>query len=378
MLISYLWKRMRRHAGEVLLTALTIAVVAVLLLGLHRYYTARQAKLDAAYEEFEIRCTVTNISGSLTTDLDIAAGYLGLFSEGGALFPYAKDIFLLRMIEDVSVTGTPVTLFMTNAPEASAYLEGAFIQYDEGSDGEDFRGNEPVCIVTDSLLRRVTDDGMLTVTTAWGAVSMRVIGSYLGEGEDAVFAAWEPMSALLVENGVAAEAHSMAFTIADNRQLGEAKTALRNYFVPASRTNKTSNMHGLIMDDSLFIDTVVVLERGLALMRVVRVLVYVLSIGISFLIAFLKIRTRKLELAVMRSMGTRSIALYAEVLCEHILMFLFGGVAACCLAIPLGMLSEHNDLSVVGVFMICYLVGVVLAVAQVTSGNIMQTLKGKE
>ena len=170
----------------------------------------------------------------------------------------------------------------------------------------------------------------------------------------------------------------MAFTVADNRQLGEMKTVLRKYFAPASHTNKTSNMHGLVMDDSLFIDTVVVLERGLALMRVVRVLVYVLSIGVSFLIAFLKIRTRKLEFAVMRSMGTRSITLYAEVLCEHILMFLLGGVTACCLAVPWGMLSEQNDLSVVGVFMICYLAGVALAVAQVTSGNIMQTLKGKE
>ena len=207
---------------------------------------------------------------------------------------------------------------------------------------------------------------------------MRVIGSYLSEGENAVFAAWEPMSALLAKSGVAAEAHSMAFTVADNRQLGEAKTTLRKYFAPASHTNKTSNMHGLVMDDSLFIDTVVVLERGLALMRVVRVLVYVLSIGVSFLIAFLKIRTRKLEFAVMRSMGTRSITLYAEVLYEHILMSLLGIVAACCLAVPLGVLSEQNDLSVVGVFMICYLVGVILAVAQVTAGNIMQTLKGKE
>ena len=59
-------------------------------------------------------------------------------------------------------------------------------------------------------------------------------------------------------------------------------------------------------------------------------------------------------------------------------MFLLGAVAACCFAVPLGMLSEQNDLSAVGLFLICYLVGVALAVAQVTSGNIMQTLKGKE
>ena len=144
------------------------------------------------------------------------------------------------------------------------------------------------------------------------------------------------------------------------------------------RSNKASNMHGLIIDDSLFIDTVVVLERSLALMRVVQVMVYVLTVGISFLVAYLGIRGRRLELAVMRSMGTRSLAIYTEVLSEHILFFVMGASVACLLGVLLGLSMTQSILSTVGVFMICYLIGVALAVAQATSGQIMQILKGKE
>ena len=170
----------------------------------------------------------------------------------------------------------------------------------------------------------------------------------------------------------------MAFTLADNHLLGEAKEVFRDFFVPASRTNKTSNMHGLIIDDSLFVDTVVVLERSLALMRVLQPMVYVLSVGISFLVAYLGIRSRRLELAVMRSLGAKSLAIYAEVLCEHILFFLVGTAGAYLVSTLWGIPAKMGDISTVGAFMVCYLLGVALAVAQATSGQIMQTLKGKE
>ena len=105
MFLSYLEKRMRRHMREVFFSILTVAVTVLLLLGLFHYRTAQQKKLDDVYDHFEIRCTVTNISGSRKTDLDIAAGYLGLFEEGGTLFPHVKDVFLLQQ-------GTPASLLL--------------------------------------------------------------------------------------------------------------------------------------------------------------------------------------------------------------------------------------------------------------------------
>ena len=386
MIFGYLFKRLRRHVSEAFLSALIVAVIVLLLLGLHHYYSAQQAKLDAAYENYDIRCTVTNISGSRQTDLNITAGYLGLFEEGGELSLYTEDVFLLRQLNDAVLrrsanadptTGKTVRLYMTNDPQRSAYLEGAVIRYEEDYDSKSFRGEESICIVSERLSMQIGTDSTVFLHTPMGETEARVVGTYLDE-EDTVFVAWQPMAVQLKANGISAAASSMSFSVSDNRQLGEVKTILRDYFIPASRTNKSSNMHGLIIDDGLFIDTVVVLERSLALMRVVRLVVYVLSVGISFLVAFLGIRSRRLELAVMRSMGTRSIALYIEVLCEHILFFMLGASVACLITIPFGMPHTESNLATVGLFMICYLIGVALAVAQATSGQIMQTLKGKE
>ncbi|MBQ7322490.1 MAG: hypothetical protein IJW99_10370 [Clostridia bacterium] len=386
MFLSYLEKRMRRHMREVFFSMLTVAVTVLLLLGLFHYRTAQQKKLDDVYDHFEIRCTVTNISGSRKTDLDIAAGYLGLFEEGGTLFPHVKDVFLLQQLSGAKLlpsqdsdaaAGNVISLYMTNDPQASAYLEDAIIRYENGYDSESFRGGEAVCIVTESLSDRIGADGTVRLHSSAGETVARVVGTYLGE-KDTVFISWQPMVAQLARKDIRATANSMSFTISDNRRLGEVKQLLRDYFVPASYTNKVSNTHGLIIDDNLFIDTVVVLERSLALLGVVRWLVYILSVGISFLIAFLGIRGRRLELAVMRSLGTRRIALYAEVLCEHLLIFLPGAAVAYWMSNLFGMSLAANGLGTVGAYMICYLLGVAFAVAQVTSGNIMQTLKGKE
>ena len=80
----------------------------------------------------------------------------------------------------------------------------------------------------------------------------------------------------------------------------------------------------------------------------------------------------------MRSLGTKKLVIYAEVLCEHLLIFLPGAAVACFGMGLWGMLLTAKGLATVGTYMICYLIGVMLAVAQATSGQIMQTLKGKE
>ena len=386
MILNYLGKRLQRHMREALFSVLTVVVTVLLLLGLYHYRMAQQERLDDVYEHFEIRCTVTNVSGSRKTELDIASGYLDLFEEGGTLFPHVKDVFLLRQLSDAKLltssdsgtaTGKGISLYMTNDPQASAYLENAVIRYEDGCGSESFRGDEAVCIVTESLADQIGASGTIRLYSPAGETEARVIGTYLGE-KDTVFISWQPMAEQLIRKDISAAANSMSFTVSDNRRLGEVKQLLRDFFVPASYTNKTANMHGLIIDDSLFIDTVVVLERNLALMRVVQVMFYVLTVGISFLVAYLGIRGRRLELAVMRSMGTRSLAIYTEVLSEHILFFVMGASVACLLGFLLGLSMTQSILSTVGVFMICYLIGVALAVAQATSGQIMQILKGKE
>ncbi len=393
MIFSYLIKRLRRHPSEAVVSAAIVLVIVVFLIGLHAARADLLADMDRAYDTIEIRCRVTSADNSHDYSLPITEDYVKMLTEeGGELYPYVKDVFLLETYGTAAVlppdtpvehyygaAGTMVDLHMTNDPESYTVKEGAEFVYRDGYSAADFTGTEPVCVISDKLESLVGEDGTVIVRVAQGSIAMKmkVIGVY-GDEINTVFGAWQPLLELISTINWKPNVGSMAFTIADNRKLDVAKTILRNYYVPASRLNNDSAQLGLIVDDSLFVDTITVYERSLSLLNVVRTLVYVLSIGISFLVAYLNIRSRKLELAVMRSMGTRSIALYVEVLGEHTLFFLLGGILATVGAMLFGMMPGVEQMKTVGTFMLCYLLGVAVAVAQATSGKIMQTLKGKE
>ncbi len=380
MLWSYIEKRLRRNVGQMLLLSAMIVTVIVLLLVLYQYQAGMEARLDRVYDEFEIRCTVTAAGGAQVTNLKVKEETLALFqTPKGKLLPYVKDLFLLRSVLNSTVGETPIMLYATTDPVSAPQLEGFFIAFDEGYSSCDLAGEEALCVVSTPLLKLMDGQGNITVQLErYEAVTFHVIGHYESE-ESAVFASWYPLNAVFEDHGIKTAAHSMAFTVSDNRKLDEFKQRLSDFFAPAATVYQGGTKAGLIIDDALFRDQVTVLERGIILLQIVRLLILVLSVGISFLVAYLNIRGRRLELAVMRSMGTRRAMLYAEVLCEHILLCLLGAlVAAVGVALFGTVPDDREQWEIIGTFMLYYLLGVAVAVAQATSGKIMQTLKGKE
>ena len=129
------------------------------------------------------------------------------------------------------------------------------------------------------------------------------------------------------------------------------------------------------MDDAAFVDTVMVLERSIALFVLFRAVLWVLSMCVCALVIFLLIRRRRQELAIMRSMGCSTFLLYGQVLCEITVCAILGAILALAAAskLPVG---EIWNVTVV------LLVGCLLAAAgsitAVICGNIMRILKGKE
>ena len=390
MLLSYMSKRLRRHMSEAIVSAAIVLVVVIVLIGLHAARSDLLAEMDRTYEETEIRCRVTSANGLSEIKLPITAEDVATICEkGGKLYPYVKDVFLLETYKNAEVTVPPdsllgigtatVALHMTNDPASYAPTREMEFHYADGHSTADFAGTEPVCLISSGLAEAVAEDGTVTLYVIRGGVSMKmkVIGTF-ADDELAVFGAWQPLLELIATVGWEPNVGSMAFTVADNRRLDLTKSLLRDFFVPASRLNNNADMLGLIVDDSLFVDTMTVLERSMSLLNVVRAVVYVLSFGVIFLVAYLNIRARRLELAVMRSLGTRRRALCAEVLGEYLLFFLVGALLATVGMWLAGTVPSMSQMKTVGGFMLCYLFGVWLAVAQTTSGKIMQTLKGKE
>ena len=390
MFLSYLIKRVRRHPSEAIVSTAIVLVIVIFLIGLHMAKTDILTEMDRVYDTMEIRCRVTSADGSREISLPITEEYVHMvMAQDGILYPYVKDVFLLETYSTAEVGLPPesklglgnisVALHMTNNPEQYTPKQGAEIKYMDGYSAADFAETEPVCVISHKLEDTIAEDGTVKVYVVRSGVSMnmKVIGIYADE-ENTVFGAWQPLIDLIATVNWTPNVSSMSFTVADNRQLDLTKTLLRDYYVPASKLNNDSVQLGLVVEDSLFVDTMTVLERSMSLLGVVQVIVYVLSLGISFLVAYLNIRARRLEFAVMRSLSTRRVALYSEVLCEHILFSLLGVLLAVGVMSIFGAVPDLHQFQTIGQFVPCYLLGVAVAVAQVTSGKIMQTLKGKE
>ena len=186
------------------------------------------------------------------------------------------------------------------------------------------------------------------------------------------------MSLWISASGGIPSAERMSFTVADNRRLNECKKEMSRYFLEASHhidPEKLSEL-ALMIDDTLFTETVYVLERGILLFRLMIVMLCVLSIGVSFLAAFLAIRGRRTEFAVMCSLGKSRVAVYITALLEHLVFFVVGMLLALLLhRVVFDMLPSMLCLPI---FLICYVAGVTIAILQATWGKIIQVLKGNE
>ena len=390
MIFSYSLKHLRRHVKEGLLSVTLVAVIAVLLLGLLHFLDGQVAQLEHIYDTFEIACELSNATGTQTKDISIASNIADMFLDGGALTPYAKDIYMetnqraILWSEGVN-TFTPlpetvVEMIATNDPAGTEALSGCRIEYAEDYSFVDFGGADAVCLVPPTMQDAIREGELLLCTNSMSPVTFRVAGVLYGAENNMICASFAGYRKLMHSNtqNPAAHASSLRFVIQDNRALNEAKAAFGNYFMQPDKTVAGGEGVGLMIYDSVFIDSVTVLERSIVLFRIVLVLLYILSVAICFFGAYLTVRGRRQEFAIMCSMGTYLISAYVSALLEYGIFFLIGGGLGIGFASLLGYAVDGgNALYLIG-FACCYLLSVCLAVVQVTAGDIVTVLKGKE
>ena len=390
-ILSYVGKRLIREPMSGLLSCLLVLAVAFLLMIMQSRMENQLAQLDRTYEQYPILCTVSDATGAKTEGLQIPSRLVRMCTEeNGRLYPYVKDLILrnetrylaLMVTGGMTLAGntadeTPAqTVYGINCLAAEDRLSHGSVTFLEGYGEEDLRGDHLVC-----LIPQREGNVPSTVTLYWEKneyIRLRVIGTYASSATDSLYCPFLTVSEWISASGGIPSAERMSFTVADNRRLNECKKEMSRYFLEASHhidPEKLSEL-ALIVDDTLFTETVYVLERGILLFRLMIVMLCVLSIGVSFLAAFLAIRGRRTEFAVMCSLGKSRVAVYITALLEHLVFFVVGMLLALLLhRVVFDMLPSMLCLPI---FLICYVAGVTIAILQATWGKIIQVLKGNE
>ncbi len=380
MIFKYVLRSLRSRLWEALALGATVFLCLSLLLAIHSMIAQRQTELDGVYQNAEIACVVTDATGSTQNGLSIPAEYLSLFREGGALHDHIKGLACHATASFLLLGEERVPLNLLNTPEAVPLLEENPITYFDGYGDADLVGEAAVAIISENLMPHMAADGSLILSfppRGESSMTVRVIGTYPSD-TSAVYLPLDAGQRLLEGSVNKVTLSALSFRVADNRKLNETKMALGEFFIAADSINQGSSRFGLWMDDAAFVDTVMVLERSIALFVLFRTVLWILSLCVCSLVIFLIIRRRRIELAVMRSMGCNTVFLYGQILLEMSLCFAVGALAASLVALAAAMLHGGETVNVIGLLLSGCMLGTAGSVTAVTSGDIMKILKGKE
>lgn len=386
--LSYVWRHLRRQARGFVLTALTLAAASVLLLWMNGQLAAQQEELARLYADFEITCTVSNVSGSDTQHLNITPKYYELcYKEGGKLYDHTADLLLSARVpvyglyegEESPLTRAEEDKAVASLVAVTALPDQMAVTYRQGYEAADMGGAGLYCLIPEGLT--VGETLALQLNREAEATAFHVIGTY--RADTAAVDLYVPFGAFETvahARGVIPYANSMTFTLADNRRLDEAKEIMQKYFLPVGSDVDSAWGSQLAMSvhDGLFLDSVRMIERSIRLYGGMLVLLYLLTAGLATLVCFFTVRGRRRELAMLRSMGAPRRLIYGLVYAEYIPAFLVSVPTVAALFALVWVPVDGGAWAVLGICFLCYLAGIGVAAWLCSRGHIMTTVKGGE
>ena len=390
-IVPYVCRRLRRDPWSGAFSVLLVALVAFLMLMVQSRLVYQQEEMENTYDEYPIMCTVSNATGTQTDYLKIPPRIYQLCTDTGSiLYPYVKNVQLLtrftpvgQYIPYVAEDGTPdeklmegVQLVGINCLEADERISADSVIFFSGYSEADLMSDAMVCLVARS--EEEIPDSIDFQVNARNRVTLTVIGTYSPTRTQQVFCPFETLCRWNEDVKKTPYAERLCFMVADTRELNACKDVLSKYFVEVNVKNASteSDVLAIVIDDALFAESIYVLQRSIMLFRLMLITLCILSVGISFFAAFLTVRARKMELAIMCSLGKGSAAVFMTVMLEHMVFFGVGVIMAGLLYSVI--FASMPSLTYLTIFLLCYMVGVSIAILQTTRGRIMQVLKGNE
>lgn len=382
--LALLWRR--RGASALLIAVAALGVFAsAALCGLTERQEAAMAEAEA---NTNIQCIVTGARGENSNNLNMFSSFvdmlMGLRHERGCyLDEYVRDVRALAAIPLDEPRGVTLRRILSfDSDSALAAVEGASIQLQEGWEEDVLRTQERVCLIPEGMEVWTGQDGSRYVTVAVdvgerSSMDLQVIGTISGGPADAV---WCPFYVQWREDrSEAFIVDSCSFFIADNSRLEECRAAIYETFVEPGLSNISDGLtFGVLVQDETYLDTMEEFQSNLSLLRLLLPILTALCGGVSFFAAYLSIRGRVREFAVMRSLGMKRWRVFLQVFEEQTLLMALGAALGALAGLLLEGGLSVRALMGAGVSLAVFLAGAAAAVWGMTRVNVMKLMRTEE
>lgn len=422
-------RAIRRSGAKNLTAAATSLCMALLIGAFSAGIAADRAEREAVYDTLPVVAYLTNYNGKQINNLYMPDTVIQQIEDMGfaaqtnlsrelhcqllgpvrhadgtpAPDPGAPDIpvsgFAAETFDD-SISGMDKLVFTTSLRYAPAYFfeEDVPFTFFNGYDESAFAGEEAVCAASQEYLDvhglclgdviRLTALQRNRVNAALGAefgvleAKIVAVCPKLQGGETVYvsLAAAAPVQQLLdwhYSNGVAVTTivyyDAASFVLKDVRNLSVFKDKLEQAGISPVGKIGAARINLVVRDQKLY-DTLNSLTRHIGYLQALSAGTFALSVAMGFVISYLLTRTRKPELAILRSTGAGPGKAFAVFFIEQGALCLIGAAAGL-LLIRAGLFGNLPvGLSGIALYAVCYLAGIAAAIRMMERDSILMIL----
>lgn len=388
-------RRIRRAPIPALGVLLLVTALCAVLCGLQKLNDAELQKYNETYRTIPVQFSITNLSGTNSNNLGISWGVAEKFTAVDGLGKYVSD---LQKVCKHPIQGDHFgsKLVGVTSLELSPELwaeNGTTIEWKSGYGEDIFSGNELICLIPNAVAVQTDEetgrdylelyfevmgrDALITHTQ-----KLRVVGTYRGGDGKTIYCPYTVCEQVYIELGELMVVQAMRATLKNNDDLEELRTVSKQWFAEPNPLGEKTLYEGdelfydyypfaLSINDELLQRASATLQTSINTNRICTMIVLVLSATAGFLIGFLMVRSRKKEIALMRTMGTPNSYVYFGFALEQMLCVIVGAV--------LGGSNNHwNPIDRLGILGATYFVGLSMALMIFLRNNLLTTIREDE
>ena len=379
-------KRVLRRCVREPLTSLAailfVAILSLIICFLHTSQEEELQNLTDTYYNTPITFEVCWLDGSRLYDSAPASGHFadlmpGLFLGNGRY----KSNFI-DLITDLQIRMTYFSTVGITSPEAANDQPAQFgesIEWYDGYDESIFRTDQLVCVVPSYDEREE-----VVITTSHNgrrlSFTLKVVGRYT-TGTGLNYCPYLVAERLYTVNNMTKVVECLSGRLKNNDDLEKFKAAAAEWFAtpnPEGEPTPWDNPFGyesyplaMDIDDSQLDGLMKEMEKSMMINQIASILVFILATGAGFLTGFLEIRSRKREIALMRTVGVSNIAVCWDFALEQVLCVALGVLLG-------GSYALWAPAEKLAIFAGVYLVGLFAALLVFVRINLLATMKEDE
>ncbi len=354
-MIRRILRRSIREPITCIAVVLFVGVLTGILCYLHQSQKAEQLDYESTFHAIPVEFEITKLNGNRLDESAHIDSYMAdLFFENSVLEPnffgLVSDV-QARMShtgtliaeqeseENLNITKRVVGITSTKVAEELTPEFAGMIDWYDGYDESIFESDQFVCVVPSNYAS--TDEVVLSFRyRSDGQTNDReytcrflVAGRYTDEGNNKLYCPYGTMEHIYSKLSEPRKVQCLMGRLSNNDNLGLLHEIAGHWFAEPNPTGDPIpwgkygyEYYPFAMDikDSLLNSLVSDMQNSMTINCIASALVFVLSAGAGFLTGFLVIRSRKREIALMRTLGTSNRIVCMELEIEQILCVAVG------------------------------------------------------